>query len=111
MMTGNLDERVAATLERIGEAGLYDIATDIALAHGLSLLDMISSGSKPAPRARAVFYRRLYDRFGYSTTAIGKLIGKDHSTIVDALKQVDPITRLRVAPVTPAPKPNGGTSR
>jgi chromosomal replication initiation ATPase DnaA len=62
------------------------IAYDVAIAHGLPVGDVMSRSRMPhLCRARADIYRRLREQ-GWSYPAIGRWAGRDHATIMNALR-------------------------
>jgi hypothetical protein len=73
---------------------------DIAEPHGYTVEDILGKSRTK----RLVAVRRLcvlmFREHGYSTTEIGRLMGRDHSTIVHALnKPVDTCNQLLVRPL------------
>lgn len=61
------------------------IVHDVCIAHHTTWLALIARTRAPAAcDARADLYRRLLD-FGWSFPRIGKLVGRDHTTIISAV--------------------------
>ena len=72
--------------DALRERGLLDVAQDIARGLHITLDELFSWRMRPAPEGRAKFYAYLWS-LGWSYPAIGKLVRRDHSTIMAALRQ------------------------
>ncbi len=71
----------AATIEqRLRDVHLYDHASGIAQRWHITLPDMLQSPVRPAPNARAEFYRELR-LLKWSYQRIGELVGRNLSTV------------------------------
>ena len=71
--------------DRLRERGLLPCAKQIAKAHFVPLAELLgTSRMKSVAAARKLLYGALQAQ-GLSTTEIGFLLGRDHSTIVCAL--------------------------
>jgi hypothetical protein len=66
--------------QRLRDAHLEERAHAIALRWHLTVLDMLQSPRRPAPNARAEFYRELR-RLKWSYERIGQLVGLNDSTV------------------------------
>lgn len=75
------------TLDALDQRDLLEPAQRIAKAHGLTVEAMFTDRALPAPMARAEFYAILHGEMGWSEAAIGRLVGKDHTTIGNALRR------------------------
>jgi hypothetical protein len=74
-------------LRRLHHLDLYAEARVIAQRWHLTLEDMFESTRRPAPRARADFYRRLRG-LRWSYHRIGELVGRDGSTVRAACLEI-----------------------
>lgn len=75
-----------STWDRVAAHGLAEVAQRIARQHGLTVAEMFSEGrAPPLPKARAAFYEHLRE-LGWSFPRIGALMGKDHTTILTAIR-------------------------
>lgn len=76
-----------AITDELRKRGLYDVAEDIARGLHITVPEMLGGRKHPVVcEARRMFYRYLY-ALGWSYGMIGKLLGKDHSTVMYALRQ------------------------
>jgi chromosomal replication initiation ATPase DnaA len=74
------------SIEELEQRDLLQGAQRIARSYRLSLAEMFSkSRTRPAPEARAAFYRELRE-LGWSYPRIGELVGKDHTSVLDAVR-------------------------
>jgi len=78
-------QRIPLLVQQLRELGLYDHAHAIAQCWHITLDDMLHSRQSPAPHARAALYRHLRE-LGWSTPRIGAFVGRDHTTILSALR-------------------------
>lgn len=70
------------------ERGLYDEAFECARKVGATLAEMFSaSRAQHAVRARQMFMKHLVEERGWSSTAVGKLLGRDHTTVLAAVRK------------------------
>ena len=89
-------------LEALSQRDLLELAQVIARKFHIDVREMWArSKTKPGPAARAEFYAHLVDVLGWSYPRIGELVGRDHSTIMYAVKKcgsrVDVGPKVRVA--------------
>lgn len=74
-------------VEELRARDLLDVATDIARELHLTVGEMFaSSRTEPAPEARGRFYAYLR-ALGWSYPRIASLLGKDHTTIMTAVRR------------------------
>lgn len=76
-------------LERLAAAGPYVLRTFRTVCSGFAAApeDVASTRrSHPLPRARATFFRWLRDDAGWSASAIARLWGCDHSSVLRLLE-------------------------
>ena len=72
--------------DELRRRGLLDVAEDIARGLHLTVEDMFSAlRMRPIPEARRSFYGYLWS-LGWSYQAIGRLVGRDHTTVMAALR-------------------------
>lgn len=71
--------------DELRKRGLYDVAEDIARESHLTVGDMFACRYAPGPEARRKFYAYLR-ALGWGYPMIGKLVGRDHSTVMAALR-------------------------
>jgi chromosomal replication initiation ATPase DnaA len=70
----------------IDDPDLAAIIDTAAGMHGLSRETLLGrSRKRPAPEARAVAYAELVDR-GWGPTQIGRVFGRSHATVLNALE-------------------------
>ncbi|MDB6454724.1 helix-turn-helix domain-containing protein [Falsirhodobacter sp. 20TX0035] len=70
------------------------LADEIAEAHGINRCELL--GTRRHPRVvhpRQELCLRAQERFGWSTTRIGQMVNRDHSTVVHSIQQA----RARIA--------------
>jgi chromosomal replication initiation ATPase DnaA len=79
-----IDQLIAELEER----DLLTLAKQFAKAHSVTLEEMLGADRcRPAAAARHEFWTHLYDQGHWSYPRIGVLFGRDHSTIMQAVKQ------------------------
>lgn len=80
--------RTKGVLHRLTERGLLPMVEEVALAHHVTAEDIASADrSRVVCVARRVVFARLRE-MGFSLPAIGRLVGRDSSTVYDGLKKV-----------------------
>jgi chromosomal replication initiation ATPase DnaA len=73
----------------LANSGLYDLASACAREFNVTLAAMLGpSRFKAECRARSLFWAALYARGDWSYPEIGRLVGRDHTTVMDAVKGV-----------------------
>jgi chromosomal replication initiation ATPase DnaA len=78
-------------LAELEERDLLGVARNVARAHGLRPQDLVSkSRGKAVCAARAAFYGVLSVNYGWSHGDIGRLVGRDVSTVREALRRHPP---------------------
>lgn len=81
----------AEWIERLAEAGVLEAALATAAKHGMTVGAMM--GRKRTPRiarARKEFWEFLRFEVGMSLPEIGKLVDRNHSTVLDATRDGPP---------------------
>lgn len=82
-----------AALER---AGLLQVVVDAAGAHHVTVEDVLGDGHGPSSvRARVDCYVALYVDFGRSSKEVGRLLGRDHTTVLAAFDRIGLVRRPR----------------
>lgn len=77
---------VPGLIEQLDVRDLREHAARIAKAHGVSLDDMFGrSVERHVVACRREFYRVLVEEMGWSASAVGKLVGRDHTSVRNAL--------------------------
>ena len=72
--------------QHLRERGLLDVARDIADAHHVTLDEILGRDRTPHHvRARVVFWAVLRAR-GLSYPAIGRMVGRDHTSVIATMK-------------------------
>ncbi|MCL2777744.1 MAG: hypothetical protein FWD73_07040 [Polyangiaceae bacterium] len=73
---------VKAIISELEERDLLELAKKVAARHWVTVHEMLgTSRESPLPKARREFWCELYD-LGWSTARIGRLVGRDHTTIL-----------------------------
>jgi chromosomal replication initiation ATPase DnaA len=85
-----------AFTQELVDRGLYDVAKEIGLVEHVTVEELGGTSRFPhVVRARNALVLYLHDK-GWSSTAIGTLLGRDHSTIRHAMIKHDgPVVRDR----------------
>jgi chromosomal replication initiation ATPase DnaA len=96
-------------LAELARRGLYEQARLIADSFHITPREMFDDAPSnhprcsPKPRARAAFYLHLHDALSWSYPSIGRLVGRDHTTVLAACAKLrrtpdarPSVTRLRV---------------
>lgn len=81
------------------QRGMLDHVMQTCGQSAITLGDLFSSQSPPAPACRARLYRWLHDDKGYALARIGRLFNRSHSTVIYALERLEYYDAT-----TPAPK-------
>lgn len=79
---------VVAIRAALAEVNLLGVAEAIAGRYHITLDEMLSdSREEPRPRARQALWLELHHR-GWSQPRIGRIVGRDHSTVGVGIRQV-----------------------
>lgn len=90
--------KVSDIMRRLEERDLLNLARRISHAHGVLLEEMLSDSHCPAyVTARRIFWAVLYSRGHWSTSRIGELVRRDHSTILASIRKADPAVVAKYA--------------
>lgn len=96
-----------ALLVALDRAGLGDAAREIAKEHGVGVVDVLSAARyRHVVRARKALMLNLRIR-GYSHPEIGRLVGRDHTTVIASVRPHllnAPIVEERVLPSSLLPE-------
>lgn len=85
--------RTAGLLQGLRDHGLYELADAIARRHSLPLAEMMGPARTATPiRGRAVLATLLKRCYRKSWPEIGRLLGRDHGTVMSAVASLPPGT-------------------
>ena len=86
------------TLDELRERGLFATAEYFASLHRVTVKAMISrSRGVEETRARHEFAAWLVEHEGFSAAGVGRLLGRDHTTILAAIRKCGAQPKVRVA--------------
>ena len=98
---------VQAIVEELDKRDLLEEARKVARAHHVTLAEMLgNSRSAGHCNARFELWAVLSGTLGWSTVTIGKLFGRDHTTVIAGIRRYygipRPIRKRSQAPAEPA---------
>ena len=96
------DPAFMAMVETVNPSAAAQIKAMVAEATGITVADIMGTSRKAKffiPRYMCI---RLMRRRGWSTTKIGWIMNRDHSSIVNALKRAEALWGPIDAPISPA---------
>ena len=98
---------VVDIVAELDQRDLLELARRVARKHSLSVEEMLGPWRGPAEsHARHLLWAVLYARGHWSTTRIGALFGKDHTTVLLGMRRV---TKAETDEIEPTEKHNGTT--
>lgn len=75
------------TIDNLRLRGLLHVAVQVANRYHLTVDELLEDKESPAPAARAELYTFLHPIY-QSTTRVARLFGRDHTTIISAMRSL-----------------------
>lgn len=100
-----MEHDVDEIMERLEGRGLLDLVAEICREHHVPIAEVLSRRrNAPIAAVRKVVWAELYHDRGLSYPDIGRLFGRDHSTVLFGVRQVKLMAPRKVVPIVAVPE-------